>query len=222
MKKKILFLTLFILIILLCNNSYAFDSTNLNYDYLYNTDNYTIEEFIDFFKQYFVNILHDFDYFLMFQSSSDIYIYCSYTPMSIENYNATNYKVTTLFEQRDYSLYGVTDDKVPYIRFTINSSGISNLYNGTTLSAKNLLSISIYNHKMLYSNYDIINNSDNTIFFAKNFDLQSSSEESEPIDMTEIIAPLEHIKALLFYICLYLLCKTIYGVIWWIYKKTIL
>lgn len=222
MKKKILFLTLFILIILLCNNSYAFDVSNLNYDFLYNTDNYTIEEFIDFFKQYFVNLIHDFNYFLMYQSSSDIIIYYSYTPMSIQNYNASNYKVTTLFEQRDFPIYNVADNKVPYIRFTINSSGLSSIANNLATSGANTASMSIYNHKVLYSNYDIINNSDNSIFFTKNFDLQSSSEEGSTIDMTEIIAPLEHIKALLFYICLYLLCKTIYGVIWWIYKKSIL
>lgn len=214
MKKKILFLTLFILIILLCNNSYAFDNTNFNAEFLNNLENYTIEEFIPNFNNFFSPNLRQYSYFVMIKGNGVNYVYTSSTPFGVKyttRYYLTNYFDSTNFFQTNNS-YSYFD------KFTFQSSPS---YTSSPITSNSNIQ-NMNNLQIIYSNYDIINIDDNSVYFAKNFDLNSSSEEGSVIDMSQLIAPLEHIKALLFYICLYLLCKTIYGVIWWIYKKTIL
>lgn len=218
MKKKFVFLLIFILIILIYNNSYAFDNTNFNAEFLNNLDNYTIEEFIPIFNNYFSPNLRQYSYFVMIKGNGINYIYTSSTPFGVKyttRYYLTNYFDSTNFFQTNNS-YSYFD------KFTFQSSPS---YTSSPITSNTNIQ-NMNNLQIIYSNYDIINIDDNSTYFTKNFDLIQEDGDGSSIDMTEtnilLTENFDIIKAFLFLICLYLLCKTIYGVIWWLYNKVLL
>lgn len=228
MNKKILFFTLFILMILLCNNSYATNITleNANNSTCIDITNILLQNNTDYvgFDNYNIFVYRDRFYL-------ELYFYTGDITFSFPDENTISFTTTGTF--RVYECYNFSSSG-----FTYNSYYRANNTQTATFPVDSLNTYGInwyyctqdidFSSSPYASSYSFTQKNATTIDYIiygiapEEPEEPEDSEEPLQVDLSKISQDLDYIKTFLFYICLYLLCKAIYGVIWWLYNKTLL
>lgn len=238
MNKKIVFLLIFIVFILLCNNSFAFTE-----DFVPNLDIINEQCGTNFSSLYWDNVYNAIS---SRANLLDFYNHCNnllvYVPLN-SYYNS--YDIIFYFLLTDY--WGVNASEDTYTNFVsydssnyyairvdlkLNSDFSFRSINGTPSKVYYLdvqyhsTDLSVANKKIIssipfYFNNNLFEN-DFIIYDTSFIGLEEGEEEGGQIDLSAILTEFGYIKAMLFLICMYLLCKTLYGVIWYLYNKTLL
>lgn len=221
--KKCLAIILFIVIIFTNSQVFCFTKDDINYDTMSTLTTDNIGEFINTFREYIGGAYVNLPYYFISHDSNQFYIFNTLTPFYWkDNYNFGGQAVNSDM------FYGISSNESNYMKWIVDkSSGLS--FNTSTIlsQAENIWYSGLKTD--YFSNYDVYNDIKQVNEFDKNFDypiIDSGGSSGCDIDMTETNNILNSnfglIKGFLFLICLYLSCKAIYGVIWWLYNKTLL